>query len=136
MDRNEKKKMKKAREKTLDKNVIKTIKENDGWAIKYWAGSAYTKSGIPDILSCINGHFVAIEDKAINGKPTLLQLKTLEKMRIAGGYGILLYPDQLTNFKKFVNDLNGAHSLSDESYCWYLENQALQLEWIAKLENE
>lgn len=92
-----------------------------------WAGAKYTKKGIPDILACIDGIFYGIEDKRENGKPTLLQLKNLEWIRQAEGYGILLYPDQFENFKKFVTD-------PDSMLTWYVENIALQAEWQEKLE--
>lgn len=51
---------------------------------KYWGGAAYTKSGIPDILSCCNGKFLGIEVKAKNGKPSELQLYNLKKIDEAG----------------------------------------------------
>lgn len=64
-----------------------------------------TKSGIPDILACVNGYFVAIEVKAQNGKPSDLQLYNVEKIREAGGIAIILYPDGFDEFKKLILEL-------------------------------
>lgn len=64
-----------------------------------------TKSGIPDILACVNGHFVAIEVKAQNGKPSDLQLYNVKKIREAGGVAIILYPDDFDEFKKLIGAL-------------------------------
>lgn len=121
-------------EKDLDKAVMKLIEDHGGWSIKYWAGSKFTKNGIPDILACIDGYFFGIEDKAENGQPKLLQLKNLEWIRQAGGYGILLYPDQFENFKKFIGEYFDPYSMSNECYDWYIKNLALQERWRIKLE--
>lgn len=121
-------------EKDLDKAVMKFIRDHGGWCIKYWAGSKWTKIGIPDILACIDGYFFGIEDKAENGQPKLLQLKNLEWIQNAGGYGILLYPDQFENFKKFIGKHFDPYSMPNECYDWYIKNLALQERWRIKLE--
>lgn len=94
-----------AAEKNFENKVKKFLEEQGCWFVKYWAGSAYTKSGIPDLLVCINGHFVGIELKAPNGKPTALQIHNLKKIDEACGYAVLLYPDQWELFKNFVDCL-------------------------------
>lgn len=72
--------------------------------MKYFANS-FTRSGIPDILTCVNGYFVGVEVKAQNGKPSELQLYNIRKIREAGGFAIVLYPSGFEKFKKFVLDL-------------------------------
>ena len=57
------------------------------------------------MLTCINGHFVAIEVKADNGEPSKLQLLNVKKIREAGGIAIILYPSQWDIFTEFINDL-------------------------------
>ena len=117
-----------AREKALDNKVKAYLKEYGAWGLKYWAGSRFTKDGIPDLLYCINGYFFGIEDKAENGKPSLLQLYNLRKIREAGGLGILLYPKDFDNFKKFIANI-------DKNSSWYLENIELQKKWEEKIKN-
>lgn len=56
-------------------------------------------------MACINGHFVGIEVKAQNGKPSELQLYNINKIREAGGFAIVLYPSAFSKFKEFVHDL-------------------------------
>ena len=114
-------------EKSLDNKVLDHLEKIGAWSIKYWAGAKFTKSGVPDILACIDGIFYGIEDKASNGRPTMLQLKNLEWIRQAGGYGILLYPHDFENFVQFIKNPNNM-------YEWYVENIALQAEWQEKLE--
>jgi hypothetical protein len=123
-----------AEEKQLDNKVLDYLDEIGAWGIKYWAGAKYTKKGIPDILACVNGHFFGIEDKAETGKPKLLQLKNLEWMQRAGGFGILLYPNEFDNFKRFLNELRSDDILTDWQCKWYLSNIKLQTKWKEKLE--
>lgn len=48
-------------------------------------GGAFQLAGIPDILGCWKGQFVAIEVKTETGKPTKLQLYRIEQILAAGG---------------------------------------------------
>lgn len=123
-----------SREKTLDNKVIDFLKSKSCWCIKYWGGSRFTKVGIPDILACVDGQFLGIEDKSEKGKPTLIQLVTLKHIRFAGGFGILLYPKEFQNFKRFVEDFFTSESLTPHQLKWYEKNLQLQNEWYKKLE--
>ena len=115
-----------AEEKQFENKVKKYLESIDAWYIKYWAGSGYTKSGIPDILACIDSRFYGIEVKATNGKPSVLQLVNLRKIRESGGVGVLLYPQDFKGFKDLVN----GNTLGET---WYRENIELQNEWYNKL---
>ena len=84
---------------------IKTYLKNNGcWYVKYFA-NRMTKSGVPDILACVNGYFMAIEVKADKGKPSELQLWNREKIREAGGISIIVYPNQWEDLKLLIDDL-------------------------------
>jgi hypothetical protein len=48
-------------------------------------GGAYGTAGIPDIIVCFRGQFVALEVKQPGGKPTPLQTATIAKIKAAGG---------------------------------------------------
>lgn len=91
-----------ATEKNFENKVKKFLKEQGAWFLKYWGGAAYTKSGIPDLLVCVNGYFLGVELKAPKGKASELQLHTLKEIDKAGGFAILLYPDQFELFARFV----------------------------------
>lgn len=91
-----------AAEKQFENKVKKYLDSlPNTWHFKYWAGP-YSKSGIPDIIACINGRFVAIELKATNGKPSKLQVYNIDKINKSGGIGYILYPHQFENFKKEI----------------------------------
>lgn len=53
-------------------------------------GGQFGQAGIPDIICCYNGRFVAFEVKAEKGKTTVLQEITLRKIRKAGGTAVIV----------------------------------------------
>ena len=116
-----------AAEKSFENKVKKYLRNQGCWYIKYWGGSKFTKDGIPDILMCHAGKFMAIELKAPKGKPSLIQIVTLRKIRKAGGIGILLYPFDYEGFIGFMNNKPGSKS-------WYQENIKFQDRWFEKLD--
>lgn len=108
-----------AAEKTFENKIKKFLEDNGCWYVKYFA-NRMTKVGVPDILACVNGYFVAIEVKAPNGKASELQWWNVDKIREAGGIAVVLYPDQFDEFKERINDL----ILSDEiGYMALIERQ-------------
>ena len=85
--------------------------------MKFFA-NAYTKSGIPDILCCCNGYFVAVEVKAPNGRPSELQKMNIRKINNeSGGFGVILYPDQFDDFKKLIQALKINFRTTASSVC-------------------
>lgn len=116
-----------AAEKNFENRLKKYLDQKGVWYIKYWAGAKFTKEGIPDILACINGRFYGIEVKAPNGKPTMVQLVTLKKIDKAGGYGLLLYPEDFEDFKTWLN------AGSPTTSTFYRRNLLNQSNWFKKL---
>jgi Holliday junction resolvase len=47
--------------------------------------NGFGRAGIPDIIACMDGHFIAIECKAGSGKTTALQDLELSRIHNAGG---------------------------------------------------
>lgn len=115
-----------AQEKNFE-NRVKSFLKNEGcYLVKYWGGGNFTKSGIPDLLICCNGSFVAVELKAKSGKPSELQLYNLRKINDAGGFAILLYPQDFENFKKFIYHLkNNNLSKAQTIYCFLTEKASI-----------
>lgn len=116
-----------AAEKNFENKVKDFLTKHGSWFIKYWGGAKFTKEGIPDILACIDGKFVAIEVKAPNGKPTVVQLVTLRKIRTTGGFGLLLYPEDYEHFKNWLK--KGSPMESD----WLKRNIISQDKWFIRL---
>lgn len=89
-----------------------------GWYTKIWGGG-YQKSGIPDILCCILGQFVAIEVKAQNGRPSPLQKLNIQRIRDSGGHGVFLYPSGFKQFQEDVKEM--VNELQYSSFCYRLQ---------------
>lgn len=88
-------------EKNFENKIKAYLKEQGCWYVKYFA-NRMTKKGVPDILACVNGYFLAIEVKAQNGKPSDLQKWNVEKIREAGGVAVIVYPDQFEDLKIII----------------------------------
>lgn len=95
-----------AKEKQFERKVKDFLRSNSPkvWYFKNWAGP-YSQSGIPDIIACVNNHFVGIEVKASDGKPSALQIRNIELIRAAGGIGYILYPKDFESFKQDMFNL-------------------------------
>lgn len=102
-----------AAEKTFENKIKKFLDAHGAFYVKFFA-NAYTKSGIPDILCCINGYFVGVEVKAQNGKPSEIQLFNIKKINDAGGFAFVLYPSAFDAFKTFVENLEHDRYNRDE----------------------
>ncbi len=63
-------------------NYLKTVPECFFWKEH---GGMYGTAGIPDIICCFRGRFVAFEVKTASGKLTKLQETTLKKINEAKG---------------------------------------------------
>ena len=91
-------------EKQFENKIKKFLKSHNIWFTKIWGGG-FQKAGIPDILACVNGRFIAIELKGSNGKPTELQKYNIRRINECNGVGIILYPKDFERFKKLILDL-------------------------------
>ena len=54
-------------------------------------GGQYGTAGIPDIVVCYKGRFIALEAKVGKNKPTKLQAASIDKIRQAGGTAAVVY---------------------------------------------
>ena len=73
------------KEKTITNQILKYLKNlPECFAFKEHGG-LYGTSGIPDIIVCYSGKFVAFEVKTEEGKLSKLQEITIEKIRNAKG---------------------------------------------------
>ena len=66
------------------------------------ATGGYGASGVPDIIACHKGKFVAIECKANGNKPTAPQQKHLREISIAGGTSLLIDETNIDMLEYYV----------------------------------
>lgn len=75
-----------------------------GWYTKVWGGG-YQRSGIPDIVACVKGIFVAIEVKSSTGHPSELQKLNIRRINEAGGVAVVLWPEGFEEFKSMIKEV-------------------------------
>ena len=76
-------------EKKVKDKVVKILKEH---GVYYFFPATYGmgRSGVPDIICCVNGRFLGIECKAGDNKPTALQQRELKAIADAGGSSLVV----------------------------------------------
>lgn len=92
------------REKEFENKIKKFLKEQGCYFVKYF-GCGFTQAGVPDLLVCCNGRFVAIEVKAENGRVSELQKHNIQEIKQAGGIALSVKPSEFDNLKKLILDL-------------------------------
>lgn len=65
----------------------------------------YGKSGVPDIIACHKGRFIAIECKAGYNKPTPLQEKELHAIEAAEGYALVVREDTVEELVRILLEI-------------------------------
>jgi hypothetical protein len=71
-------------ESKVKKEITNYLKELGAYYFFPVTGG-FGRSGVPDIVACLDGKFVGIECKAGDNQPTALQVKNLKAIRSAGG---------------------------------------------------
>ena len=102
-----------AEEKLFENRIKAYIYSLGGWHVKFFA-NRMTKKGIPDILACVGGYFVAIEVKAQNGHPSELQIHHCERIRKSGGFSFVVYPSGWEKLKKILNGLSQGYFIEED----------------------
>ena len=64
--------------------------ETKGAIVNNQTGSMFSKVGVSDLLVCYKGYFIALELKVGSYQPDPLQISYLQKVREAGGFGLIL----------------------------------------------
>ena len=64
--------------------------ESKGAIVNNQTGSMFSKVGVSDLLVCYKGYFIALELKVGSYQPDPLQISYLQKVRSAGGFGLIL----------------------------------------------
>ena len=92
-------------ERKVKKKVIDILKRRGAYYAMPVA-SGFGNAGVPDILACLKGHFVAIECKANGGKCTKLQLSNLEQIQKAGGTALVIDETNMHVLEAVLNSIS------------------------------
>ncbi len=63
------------------------------------------RHGIPDIICCVQGRFLAIETKAGKGTATALQEREMQHIRDAGGYATVVREDGIDALRLLIHTM-------------------------------
>lgn len=77
-------------ESDITKSILKYLKTLPRCFFWKEHGGIYGTSGIPDIIVCIGGRFIALEVKTQKGKTTPLQNAAIRKIRSSGGFAFVV----------------------------------------------
>jgi VRR-NUC domain len=90
--------------------VQSTLRKEFGESIylfKVPQGQYTSRRGLPDLMACVNGKFMAIEVKTEIGSLTELQKFEIEKIRLSGGLSFVIYGKDEINMKRIIKILRG-----------------------------
>lgn len=73
------------KEKAIENKIKQYLKTVEDLYFFKEHGGLYGTAGVPDIICCYKGRFIALEVKAPDGKATALQDATIKRIRKAGG---------------------------------------------------
>jgi len=68
------------------------------------AANGLGRAGIPDIIICLNGYFIAVECKAGKGTTTALQDRELQRIRNAGGVALVINENNMDELKNLLGE--------------------------------
>ena len=118
-------------EKVFENKIKKLLKEKQAYYVKFF-GCGITTAGTPDILACVNGHFLGIECKADNGRLSEMQRLKLKTIQSSGGIGIVAAPCSWYDIVKLINcvsygELDNARIIADTiNSKWKLQREIME----------
>lgn len=90
-------------EKKVKDAVTKILKAAAVWYFAP-ASNGLGRAGIPDIICCVNGFFLAIECKAGAGKTTALQDREIAAIHQSGGIAIVVNETNIPDVQQWVDN--------------------------------
>lgn len=89
------------------KEYVVRILKDEGVYYFFPATHGFGRSGIPDIVCCVNGKFIAFECKAGTNKPTALQVREIERIRQNGGVAAVVNEANWDMVRELVRKVKG-----------------------------
>ena len=95
-------------EAKVKKKVVNVLNSYGAYYF-YPVTGGFGRSGVPDIVVCHLGFFIAIECKAGNNKPTPLQEAQMALIRKAGGVTMVVNEDNIYDVTDTLQELKDRH---------------------------
>ena len=84
------------------KAAVRKVLDAEGVYYFMPAANGFGRAGIPDIICCVRGFFLAIELKAGKGKTTALQDREIMAINAHGGRAVVINEDNINEVKEVV----------------------------------
>jgi Holliday junction resolvase len=96
-------------EKKVKAKVVAILKAHGAY---YFSPTTFGmgRSGVPDIISCYKGCFIAIECKANGNKTTALQDREIEAIKAAGGIAMVIDEKSVGEVAVLLHAINKNYS--------------------------
>jgi Holliday junction resolvase len=101
-------------EKRVKEKVVRVLKEENVYYF-FPATHGYGRSGVPDIIICVNGLFLAVECKAGTNKPTALQISEIEAIRRNNGVAVVVNEENWDMVRELIRKLKAATIIGGEA---------------------
>jgi len=92
------------------KEAVAALLKTNGVYYFFPPANGLGRAGIPDIIACCNGMFLAIECKAGKGVTTALQDRELARIRAAGGVAFVVRENNIHEVQRAINQLRNLHA--------------------------
>lgn len=100
-------------EKRVKNKVVALLKQHGAYYF-FPATHGFGRSGVPDVVGCLNGYFFAVECKAGTNKPTQLQQRELAAIGAAGGRALVINENNFDELADLLRHL-APYDSSEES---------------------
>lgn len=91
-------------EKTFEKKVRAWLESRGAWVLKT-ISEGRQEAGVPDLLICYKGQFVALELKSETGAVRPLQEYKIKQINDAGGLAMIVRPSDWDNVRAILEDM-------------------------------
>ena len=97
-------------EKRVKDKVVAILKQEGAYYF-FPATHGFGRSGVPDIIACVSGLFLAVECKAGKNKPTTLQVREIERIRKADGVAVVVNEENWDMLPELIRKLKQGTSI-------------------------
>lgn len=101
-------------EKKVKDKVVAVLKQEGAYYF-FPATHGFGRSGVPDVVACVNGHFLAVECKAGKNKPTALQIREIENIRHAGGVAVVVNEENWDMLPELVRKIKRGATITSSA---------------------
>lgn len=92
-------------ERAVKRRVTVLLKSRGAYYF-YPVTGGYGMSGVPDIVACFHGYFIAIECKAGKNVTTALQRRNLDEIMRAGGVALVVNEGNVEDVARILDGLS------------------------------